>query len=129
MKWTVKFKDGETFESESMVETNKRAIEKQYKVSVMEVKHLDKLWKVDYDTGNIYCNGEIVFENSNPAMICRWVSHRDVTGQVGTATPVRIMAKTYFFGWQTTFEGKNYKRIIIIDQVGNVNIIIHPEEK
>ena len=127
MKWFIKFNDGETFESESMMETNKKAIEKQYDVSIMEVKHLDRLWKVDYGTGNIYCNGETVFK-SQENVKCRWVSHRDVVGQVGTNIPAKILGKTYFFGWQGTRDGVNIKRLITIDQVGNVKIIIKPEE-
>jgi len=115
-----------------MIDTNNQMIEKGSPI-IMEIKHLDKLFKVDYDNGNIYCNGDIIFENSLD-IEPRWVSYREVIAQIGTNTTPKIVSKTYFFGWQATLNGSedmetNIKRLISIDPVGNTKLVILPEMK
>jgi len=132
MRWMLKFRDGSVFTSESMIDTNNQMIEKGSPI-IMEIKHLDKLFKVDYDNGNIYCNGDIIFENSLD-IEPRWVSYREVIAQIGTNTTPKIVSKTYFFGWQATLNGSedmetNIKRLISIDPVGNTKLVILPEMK
>jgi hypothetical protein len=126
MRWIVKFKDGECYMSESMVETNKKLMDKGHMLSTIDLKVVDRLFKFDFDTGNIFLAAELIYENQLPGPY-RWISFREVTAQAYTISPPEIIDRVYHIGWQTNVrdekeEMKNIKVLVKVDEMGNFTL-------
>jgi hypothetical protein len=113
--WKALYPGGDEVEGTEIVEFNKNLITRGTPLK-LKVDCNGDLYVVDYVTGKIYFdNSEIDLrlpEDFTPKDL-RWINYLQGAKDWCNAS-TKDYTSGYGFGWQTTFKGKNIKRIVFI---------------
>jgi len=115
MQWECLFKDGTKESGEGIL--SKNAWDNSPSIILFKVGN----YTVDLNVGTFNFHGVNIYSPFGKQDY-RLIYYRKVQATVGTDLQCNVDSMTYFFGWQVTVDGKNYKRVFQIVEDGLVEV-------